>query len=757
MMKKFQTHSLETRAKVVLVSNANPFSLILLENLLANLFNVVILTNEKRRWEKIITQIKNKQGLLISKLSDYQKVQGDYLLYVSGFGEKKFSQKIIDDTLAFFEKNSFSKKYLIIPLETPRNNIDRNNHPTFNTIYLRSTAGPGLETNQIAKTIVGWLLSFGPNTQSVVILSRETSKPELKEIKKSPPWFTVVTLAGLVVLFPFIVCLLSLAGLLLDKTRALLLINQDISSFSTGLSRTYHKIPLVGKLYSSPLFFSQLGKRASFLASQALDLASGASDYLSFVFNSDSRMNSAAFLNSLPQKLEYFYNELGFIQGEINSASKINQKLLGKVIDLRNLETVRSQIGKTSFLSKSLPGVLGEKSKKTYLILFQNNMELRPTGGFIGSYGLVGFEKGKLIGFEVSDVYSADGQLKGHVEPPLPIKKYLNEASWYLRDSNWDPDFPASATKAEWFLEKEIDRQVDGVVAVDLELVKSFLKISGPLELVDLNLTVDEGNIYSIAQEKAESGFFPGSRQKANFLTLLLRQIINEVTNLDEKKYFSLVKEIYFLLQKRHIQVFIHDPNFQKYIVDLGWAGEVVTPNCPGNCFADWLSVNEANLGVNKANYFIQREMSLENIINETSIKRILTLKLKNTATADLEQKGVYKTYIRLLTPQEQDYVSAQGLEIELNKTKGRWESGVLIEILPGQSKEIKFVWQQPHHLNLNSPDTRYYLYWQKQAGTGADPISVSLKADISTLTKTGERLYNTTLAQDFLAQLFLR
>ena len=89
---------------------------------------------------------------------------------------------------------------------------------------------------------------------------------------------------------------------------------------------------------------------------------------------------------------------------------------------------VREKIEIARDLLPILPQVLGVKEKKSYLFLLQNNMELRATGGFIGSYALAIFENGRLLDFQVEDVYTADGQLKGHVEPPEPIKKYLGEA-----------------------------------------------------------------------------------------------------------------------------------------------------------------------------------------------------------------------------------------------------------------------------------------------------------------------------------------
>jgi hypothetical protein len=62
-----------------------------------------------------------------------------------------------------------------------------------------------------------------------------------------------------------------------------------------------------------------------------------------------------------------------------------------------------------------LPDFLGVgNEKKDYLVLLQNEMELRATGGFIGSYGILSFQNGRLMGFDIKDVYEADGQLKGH-------------------------------------------------------------------------------------------------------------------------------------------------------------------------------------------------------------------------------------------------------------------------------------------------------------------------------------------------------
>src|SRR3989344_5241553 len=114
-------------------------------------------------------------------------------------------------------------------------------------------------------------------------------------------------------------------------------------------------------------------------------------------------------------------------------------------------------------------------------------MELRPGGGFIGSYGLLTFSKGKITDFSIHDVYDADGQLKGHIEPPFPIRRYLPQIHWYMRDSNWDVDFAKAASTSAYFLNAETGKTVDGVIGVDLSFVKNLLSVTGPITVSDYN------------------------------------------------------------------------------------------------------------------------------------------------------------------------------------------------------------------------------------------------------------------------------
>ena len=415
-----------------------------------------------------------------------------------------------------------------------------------------------------------------------------------------------------------------------------------------------------------------------------------------------------------------------------------------------------------------LPYILGEYQNKTYLVLFQNNMELRPTGGFIGSFGLITFDKGRLSEFNVSDVYSADGQLKGHVDPPTPIKNYLGEANWWFRDSNWDPDFPISAKRAEWFLDKEIDKQVDGVIAIDLKPIQDFLKLNGGIYLSDYDLNITDINLYEEVQSEVQDNSFPGTHQKASFLTALSRSILNEASMVSFSDKIGILKLFYDNLEERHVQVYIHDGIFQESLSQLNWDGSVFVPSCDEGCFSDMVGIVEANLGVNKSNFFVKRNIETFVNIDEDIIKRTLILTVENGATAGLGPSGRYKSYIRLLVPQNSTDIQVTSeygqdiriLDPDIVDAKGRKEIGVIFETLAGDTKKLQYSWSTRLDKAINS----YNLYIRKQAGVDEIPFVMSVHTPFNilgsnlefTLTEDSNYLYNTTLTRDLSARLSL-
>ena len=151
----------------------------------------------------------------------------------------------------------------------------------------------------------------------------------------------------------------------------------------------------------------------------------------------------------------------------------------------------QSMVGKSQFVS-FLPQFLD----KTYFLILQNNMELRPSGGFMGSYAKITFENGVLKKFQVKDIYEPDGQLEGHVEPPIPLQQASKTGDWRLRNANWEIDFQEAARDIKWFFEKGKEEDVQGIIAINLGLIIEILKVTGPIKPNDFPETINSDNFY---------------------------------------------------------------------------------------------------------------------------------------------------------------------------------------------------------------------------------------------------------------------
>ena len=536
-------------------------------------------------------------------------------------------------------------------------------------------------------------------------------------------------------------------------------------SFSNGVLVLYTRAPLLGNMFLGVKHVSQVGLKTTDLVDRGIavyELGNG----LSKKILTGKGKDISDYSRELALESEIVYRDLSFLESDLGQERGTAGYFLNKFYGDFPLSEIRSKLSNGLKLIERLPDVLGESTPKNYLVLFKNNMELRPGGGFIGSFATVAFDNGSLSGFEVYDVYDADGQLKGYVEPPEPIKTHLGEASWYLRDSNWDPDFSVSAQRAEWFLDKELDISVDGVVSVDLEFARSLVSMFGSVQLTDFSKTLTSDNLYEITQEEVEKDFFPGSRKKSNFLTSLARELLAKLSSVEEDSNVQALSSIYDNLETRHVQMFFHDIPVQNSISKLGWSGTIDSKECEGNCFSDYLSVIDANVGVNKANYYISRDMSLNLSIDGTSINRSLAVNIKNSAPKSLGDKGLYKNYIRAFVPQLSQFSTVEiiqnGVAINVDPDvadiRGETYAGVLVEIPASSEATMVFRWKSDVALNYAQAG-HYNLYWRKQAGTSSTPISVNIDSSVNALfnnilTHGATNSYNTNLDRDFVTRL---
>ncbi len=441
--------------------------------------------------------------------------------------------------------------------------------------------------------------------------------------------------------------------------------------------------------------------------------------------------------------------------------------------DFKQIKTIRKGLSSLQNFLLLAPDILGLKENQTYLVLFQNNFELRPGGGFIGTVGFLTLNEGKMD-LKIEDVYTVDGQLRGHVEPPAPLRAYLNQIHWYLRDSNWDPDFPSNARRASWFLEKEIGVKTDGVIALDLSLVKKILTLTGPISIVDYQEKINDENLFLKTQIYTQEKFFPGSTQKKDFISSLTTTLFDKLTAGNDFPWLGLVKIANEGINEKHLAVFFNDDLAEKLVSEQGWGGELTSVGCAAaevmageptsnyQCIGDYLMVVDANLGVNKSNFFVKRSVNKSVNLTQNSLDSTVDINYSNTSPAGVNFSGVYKNYLRILVPAEESLIKAMVDDREINPSdvektmiNDKQSIGFLVEIPTGEKRKVEIFLRRS--LNLPTGNFIYQLSVQKQAGTESDPFNIVvstpswqiLETNFPTLVKSGIVSYNSDLLID--------
>lgn len=454
------------------------------------------------------------------------------------------------------------------------------------------------------------------------------------------------------------------------------------------------------------------------------------------------------YLNTISQKLNY----------QVDFAKKLKNKLL-------KVQEIASQT--QNFLAYT-DLIFGKNSQKKYLLLFQNNMELRPGGGFIGSFGMAQFTD-FTFNLEIWDVYEADGQLKVHVEPPEPIRKYLNQPHWFLRDSNFSADFETNAKQAQYFLKKELGfNNFDGTVALTTTAINSLLEVFDKVYLPDYNEYITHDNFYIKAQIYSEKNFFPGSIQKKSFLSSLTRTLLLKLEDAPLNDLIFLAKRS---LDEKQIVIYLKDNNLQKNIDLFGWSGKVNPPACTeeiqnnplytNNCLVDVIFPIDANLGVNKANFFLNRLFNLKVKIGENGeIEHSLSIKFKNNSPAEVFPGGVYKNYFQIYIPKNSAIkkISKNGVSVSDYEVKNEQFKIIALyfEILPKEAAEIKIDYRLEKKI-LKGRGI-YQLIAQKQIGSFNNDLILEfylppniaiINQNFPALAKDNQLVYNTSLSAD--------
>lgn len=378
--------------------------------------------------------------------------------------------------------------------------------------------------------------------------------------------------------------------------------------------------------------------------------------------------------------------------------------------------------------------------ERTYLILLQNNLEIRPGGGYMGSFGIVKIKNGEVSLLQIHDTSNFDARIPDTVQPPYPMKETVHINSWKMRDSNYSPDFQVNAQKAEEFYYMgQGQEKFDGVIGVTSNVLTSFLKITGPIQLEGYPGTYGDENAilaleYQVEKAYVDQGIPLGDRKSV--MNELAKIIMSKVFTLDNAQKLQLLEIVFDDLNKKDIQLNFQDSKLQDLVSGSGWGGLV-----DENWDKDYLMLVDANLGGRKSDYYVKRSIDYSVDLTGDVPKAVLKITYDHTA---LQKDWMINNYIDYLRVYAQD---GSWLTNQINVGQphfgtdlGKKSFGFLINVPVGQNKTIELQYSLPASIKDN-----YNLKIQKQAGINDMPVAVHI------INNDGKKDYNFILNSDFI------
>lgn len=437
------------------------------------------------------------------------------------------------------------------------------------------------------------------------------------------------------------------------------------------------------------------------------------------------------------------------------------------------LPTLISSLSEFDELSTLAAHILGADTTQRYLLIFQNNAEIRPTGGFMGSFAEVKVRNGILEQMSVpgGGTYDLQGLLQQSRIAPEPLQ--LLSARWEFQDANWFPDFPTSARQIIEFYRDAGGPSIDGVIAINATYVADLIGLLGPIEMENYGRTIDQENFLFEAQKIVEFEYNKTINKPKQFIGDLAPKLIERALEGEAKRFLTLIDHLSKGLAEKDIQLYFSDEETQRQILTHGWSGSMI--QTPG----DYLMIVNTNLGGGKTDAVIEEKVDVQiEIAQDGSITNTVTLTRIHHGIPGVVFSGVNNVdYVRLYVPKGSELINAKGFQIpderlfempseewlkdddlqyaSLTKTtheesrtdvyeeNGKTVFGNWVQTAPGDTSEIQFTYRLPQsifekktHWAKTSP---YTLTIQKQPGImdRTTNVTVALSNNIRTVWKS--------------------
>jgi hypothetical protein len=289
-----------------------------------------------------------------------------------------------------------------------------------------------------------------------------------------------------------------------------------------------------------------------------------------------------------------------------------------------------------NFLNVFIPW-LAEPQTHHMLVFLDNPSEMRPGGGFLGSYADVSIASGSITNISVHDIADADLAFTQNVVPPKQLQLIVTR--WRPADANWFFDFPTSASKTIQFFDGSSlyaststapaaasasssatstnYGPIDGAIAVTPQVVSDLLALTGPLTVGapgTASTTFTTNNFLVQIQNIVQNGQATDATYPKAVLRSLSQDIFADIASSTDNQKAELLNDAENWVLNRDVMVYFENPSLENFMDEYGADGAVY--QLPGNFNGDYLGVVDANVGGGKSDLYVSSTVQYTAEIN---------------------------------------------------------------------------------------------------------------------------------------------
>ena len=415
-------------------------------------------------------------------------------------------------------------------------------------------------------------------------------------------------------------------------------------------------------------------------------------------------------------------------------------------------------------LSPHLPEMMGLYGPRTYLLLVQNNHELRATGGFISAVGLVTLEDGAPGDIALTDSYNIRRDDVDHPWAPAPMQEQMGIQLVFLRDANWSPDLPTSGQLARALYNQDAGALVDGVATVDLRAVELLVEALEPLKVEGADESVTGENLVDQIKQfwdrpietgdtKESAGLQEWWKQRKDFMPALAEAALNRIRS-GRFNPLAVADAAKWPWTNGPSRCGSLIPAVDSLLAERDWNGSVQPVDG-----ADFLGLVDTNMGYNKVDSVLQRSVAYtvtwpdgagEPALAEATVTyrhpvevpgHVCDQRPRYGDNYDAMTERCYFDYVRLYAPAGSELLSMDGVDpASIDSAAG--ENGTQVfsgffEMLPGSEHVVRFQYRLPPSI---SPEN-YRLAVRRQSGAGPLPLTVDVAGNKLAATVRGGQL----------------